>query len=172
MTHPVDAVDAAAVALGERVWIPHDDEVALGRTFLSHRDALEPRLLPDMPRSTDPQGWITQHVLWLEDVAALAENLRNQWYGHLPVSHMTALISAYAEHARAVTPLAAHLREAWAAESPTPRTQEQVTWWEDWHLPPAQRQQLDALTHRLIVIGSVVVAAVTGAWHEAPAEGA
>ncbi|UQI45015.1 hypothetical protein M1P56_11955 [Streptomyces sp. HU2014] len=165
MTHAVDAVDAAAIALGERTWIPHDEERALGQAFLGHRDAVGPRLLPGMPPHSDPQGWVTQHVLWLEDVSALAAGVRDQWYGYLPTSHMTALVSAYAEQAAAVLPLADHLRERWHAEPPELLTEEQVTWWEEWHLPPAQRQQLDAVTHRLVVIGSVVVAAVTGAWH-------
>ncbi|MFC5722915.1 hypothetical protein ACFP1Z_22370 [Streptomyces gamaensis] len=165
MTHAVDVVEAAAVALGERTWIPHDQEVTLGQTFLAHRDAVEPRLLPGMPRNPDPQGWVTQHVLWLEDVAAVTDGLLQQWQPYLPVSHMTALVTAYADQARAVLPLSAQLREAWEAEQPAPQTAEQVGWWEEWHLPEAQRQQLDAATHRLIVIGSVVVAAVTGAWH-------
>ncbi|GAA0485277.1 hypothetical protein GCM10009544_53560 [Streptomyces stramineus] len=138
--------------------------------FLDHRDALEPRLLPGMPQSPGAQGWTTQHVLWLEDAAATAWQVHQQWYRRLPSgSHMTALIAAYADQAAAVVPLADHLREAWHAEQPLPDTPEQVTWWEQWHLPAAQREQLDAVTHRLIVIGSVIVAAVTGAWHHDPA---
>ncbi|MGW1071904.1 hypothetical protein [Streptomyces sp. NPDC002537] len=164
MTRAVDAVEAAAIALGQGVWIPHGEEQALGSALLAHRDALEPRLLPDMPASRDPQGWVSQHVLWLEDVAALAATLRDQWYRRLPTSHMTALVSAYADQAGAAIPLADRLRAAWDAEPPGTLTQEQVAWWEEWHVPAAERQQLDAVTHRLIVIGSVVVAAVTGAW--------
>ncbi|MBT2386074.1 hypothetical protein [Streptomyces sp. ISL-11] len=165
MTHAVDAVDAAAIALGDRLWIPDGEEKTLGQAFLARRDALDPLLLPGMPASRDPQGWVTQHVLWLEAVASLTARVRDQWYPHLPTSHMTALVSAYADQAAVAGPLADHLRERWAAERPEPLTQEQVTWWEEWHLPAAQREQLDAVTHRLVVIGSVVVAAVTGAWH-------
>ncbi|MEV6672325.1 hypothetical protein [Streptomyces sp. NPDC051162] len=164
MTRAVDAVEAAAVALGQGDWNPLGEEQAMGGTFLTHRDALEPRRLPDMPASRDPQGWVSQHVLWLEDVAALAAAVRDQWYVHLPTSHMTALISAYADQAAVAVPLADRLRAAWDAERPDSLSQEQVTWWEQWHIPAAERQQLDAVTHRLIVIGSVVVAAVTGAW--------
>ncbi|MCC3769255.1 hypothetical protein [Streptomyces sp. UNOC14_S4] len=164
MTRAVDAVEAAAIALGQGAWIPHAEEQAMGSAFLTHRDALEPRLLPGVPAHPDPQGWISQHIFWLEDAAALAVAVRDQWYRHLPTSHMTALINAYAEQAAVVTPLADQLAAVWAAEPPESLSPEQITWWEEWHVPAAERQQLDAVTHRLIVIGSVVVAAVTGAW--------
>ncbi|MEU3751399.1 hypothetical protein AB0H17_01345 [Streptomyces olivoreticuli] len=164
MTQAVDAVEAAAIALGQGAWTPVGEEQAMGGMFLTHRDALEPRRLPDMPASRDPQGWVSQHVLWLEDAAALAASVRDRWYAQLHSSHMTALISAYADQAAVVVPLADRLRASWDAERPDSLSQEQVTWWEQWHVPAAERQQLDAVTHRLIVIGSVVVAAVTGAW--------
>ncbi|MBP2406822.1 hypothetical protein ACFY41_08345 [Streptomyces syringium] len=160
MTHAVDVVEAAAIALHQGSWIPSGDERALGQAFFSHRAALEQRLLPGMPASQDPQGWVTQHVLWLQDAAALADQLVAQWYAYLPGSYMTALLAAYADRIRPVLPLAARLHESWEAERPEPLTQETVAWWEEWHVPAAERKQLDELTHQTIIIGSVLITAV------------
>ncbi|MEV4437949.1 hypothetical protein AB0K09_02855 [Streptomyces sp. NPDC049577] len=160
MTHALDAVEAAAIALQERSWIPTAEEIALGRDFFARREAVEPRLLPGMPACRNPQGWATQHVLWLEDVGRLAEHVAEAWRGYLPHSHMLALLDAYAAQARPALPLAARLAREWETERPEPCSQQEAVWWEDWHLPADQRQQLDALTERLIIIGSVLVTAV------------
>lgn len=154
------AFDAAMTALSENSWLPTGGEVALGREFFARRDALGQRRLPGMPACRDPQGWVTQHLLWLEDVARLAHGLLEPWRGCLPGSHMAALLEAYADQARAAAPLAARLARAWEAERPDPCTYEEVVWWEDWHLPAAERQELDALTHRLITVGAMLVTAV------------
>ncbi len=163
MSHAVDAVDAAAIALNEGSWIPSDHELTLARDFLARRDGLAQRLLPGMPAAPSPQGWVTQHVLWLEDVTRLAEELLGAWRPWLPGGHMVALLGAYGGLARSVVPLAARLAQDWAAEWQAPPTQQQTSWWEEWHLPPEQRQQLDALTDRLVVNGAVVVMAVNRA---------
>ncbi|GHC60959.1 hypothetical protein [Streptomyces cinnamoneus] len=160
MSQAVDAVDAAAIALNERSWTPSDYELALGREFFARRDGLEQRLLPGMPACPTPQGWGTQHVLWLEDVARLADEMLATWQAWLPGSHMMALLGAYAGLARSVAPLSAQLAQAWEAEWTGPASQQETSWWEDWHLPPEQRQQIDALTDRLVVVGSVMVMAV------------
>ncbi|MEV4431582.1 hypothetical protein [Streptomyces sp. NPDC049585] len=163
MSHAVEAVDAAASALHQGTWTPADLELSLARDFLAHRDALDPRLLPAMPPSPSPQGWVTQHVLWLEDVAQLADAFLTGWRPWLADGHMVALLTAYATLARTATPLAARLAQDWATEWQAPPTQEQTTWWEDWHLPQEQRRELDALTDRLVMTGAVMVMALNHA---------
>ncbi|MFI9205102.1 hypothetical protein [Streptomyces sp. NPDC053048] len=160
MSQAVDAVDAAAIALNEGSWIPSDYELGLAREFFSRREGLEQRLLPGMPACPDPQGWVSQHVLWLEDVARLADELVASWRDWLPGSHMVAVLGAYGTLARSVVPLAVQLGRAWEAEWSGPITQQETAWWEDWHLPPEQRHQIDALTERLVRVGSLMVWAV------------
>lgn len=160
MSQAVDAVDAAAIALNERSWTPSDYELALGRDFFSRRDGLPQRLLPGMPACPTPQGWGTQHVLWLEDVSYLADEMLAAWQSWLPASHMMALLGAYGGLAASVRPLSAQLAQAWEAEWSGPISPQETSWWEDWHLPPEQRQQVDALTDRLVLVGSVMVMAV------------
>lgn len=138
------------------------EEVALGREFFTRRDGLEQRLLPGMPTCRDPQGWATQHVLWLEDVACLADQLLSAWRGYLPGSRMVALLGAYADQIRPAVPLADRLTRAWLndPQRPAVRSHEETLWWEDWHFPRADRQRLDESTQRMIVIGAVLVTAV------------
>ncbi|PHQ49298.1 hypothetical protein BLA24_24890 [Streptomyces cinnamoneus] len=160
MSHAVDAVDAAAIALNERSWTPSDYELTLARDFLTRRDGLPPRLLPGMPACPSPQGWVTQHVLWLEDVSHLADGLLAAWRDWLADGPMVALLAAYANLARSAVPLAAQLAQDWAAEWQAPPSAQETSWWEDWRLPAEQRRQIDALTDRLIMAGAVVVMAV------------
>lgn len=157
MSQAVDAVEAAAIALTEGSWVPSDYELGLAREFLTRREQLEQRLLPGMPACPQAQGWVSQHVLWLEDVARLADELLATWRDWLPGSPMLAVLGAYGGLARSVIPLSAQLGRAWEEEWSGPCSQQEAAWWEDWHLPPEQRRQLDALTERLVIVGSVVV---------------
>lgn len=157
------AVEAAAVALHQRIWTPIPEELALASEFFARRERLEQRLLPGMPACRNPQGWVTQHVLWLEDAARVADELLALWRDYLPGSHMMVLLQAYADHARRVVPLAQQLSQAWATERPGACSHQETVWWEDWHLPAEQRRQLDELTHSTIVIGSVMVSALSQA---------
>ncbi|AZQ73457.1 MULTISPECIES: hypothetical protein [Streptomyces] len=160
MSHAVDAVDAAAIALNDRSWTPSHHELTLARDFFTRRDAIPQRLLPGMPQSPSPQGWVTQHVLWLEDVAHLAGELLTAWRAWLPDGHMIGLLGAYGGLARTAAPLAARLGRDWSAEWQAPPSKQDTSSWEDWHLPTEQRRQLDALTDRLVLIGAVMVMAV------------
>ncbi|GAA0433179.1 hypothetical protein [Streptomyces luteireticuli] len=156
-THPFDA---AVTALSRNAWLPSAEEVALGKDFFARRDALQQRLLPGMPACPSPQGWVTQHVFWLEDVVGVVDGLLAAWRGYLPDSHMMALLDQYAHQARPAVPYAADLRRAWEAEDFTSCSVEEAGWWEEWHVPETERQALDALTQRMIPIGAMVVAAV------------
>ncbi|GHF51712.1 hypothetical protein GCM10010218_36690 [Streptomyces mashuensis] len=164
MNHPVDPVGAAATALDNRSWIPADHELTLAREFFVRRDALDQRLLPGMPPCPSPQGWTTQHVLWLGDVAALATDLLNAWRPWLPEGHghMASLLTTYATMAASAAPLATRLVRDWADawQGQGTVSPQDTSRWEDWHLPKEQREQLDALTDRLVMVGAVMVMAV------------
>lgn len=56
MSHAVDAVDAAAIALNDRSWTPSHHELTLARDFFTRRDAIPQRLLPGMPQSPAPRA--------------------------------------------------------------------------------------------------------------------
>ncbi|WP_171168204.1 hypothetical protein [Streptomyces sp. I05A-00742] len=154
------AFDAAVTALSRNAWLPTGEEVALGKEFFLRRDGLDRRLLPGMPVCPDPQGWVTQHVLWLEDVVGIVDGLLAAWRGYLPDSHMVALLEAYAHQARPAVPYAADLLRAWEAEAFESCSPEEAGWWEEWHIPETERQALDALNQQLIPIGAMLVAAV------------
>ncbi|MEV5507983.1 hypothetical protein [Streptomyces orinoci] len=154
------AFDAAVTALSEDSWLPTAEETALGREFFARREMVAPRVLPGMPECREATGWVSQHVLWLEDVARLTHGLLEPWRAYLPGSHMVALLEGYADQARAAAPLAARLTRAWQTERPDPCSYQEAVWWEEWQLPEEERQQIDALTHRLIRVGAMVVVAV------------
>ncbi|GAA3028669.1 hypothetical protein GCM10020000_01490 [Streptomyces olivoverticillatus] len=120
MSHAVDAVDAAAIALNQRSWIPTVEEVALGREFFTRRDGLEQRLLPGMPTCRDPPragrrstccGWRTSR--------AWPISCSRRGGGYLPGSRMVALLGAYADQIRPAVPLADRLTRAWLNDPPS-----------------------------------------------------
>ncbi|ONK13159.1 hypothetical protein [Streptomyces sp. MP131-18] len=174
------------IALNCRTWVPSEIELRLGNRHAQEIMALQERVRPDMPTQDTERLWTTQLIVYSASVVTMTDRLLVQENSGVPAeSPMVRLLRAYANAGRPLVQFAPRLEEAWeAAPVPEPSDEEiaeeaaqfalsadracgwliqkNVQRWEEVHLPSGAMELWRTVSHRMMVIGGVITAAITG----------